>query len=692
MFRIFLIAALLGAPSYAFAQGVDLVADEMVRGANGVVTATGDVELKRQDEMLKADKLTYDANNKTMQATGHVDISSPKAHITGTSATLNTDDKTGEIQQAYITLPQGERIQADSLQRLSEMHFNGDNISFTTCPPDAEAWRLHASHADIDQDAGVLTARDARFEIAGAPVFYTPYWQHPLRRKSGLLIPSFGSSNSRGSEYALPYYWAPATNWDATLTPRWMTARGFMGDVEVRHTSSQGHETVQWAAIRDTQTNTSRQHVQGDIAHRLPANWQFNSQINYVSDHDFISDFNPDGSAASTRYLQNTAALTWANANADINLNGQYQQNLAVINDDSTLQILPRLESHYALPVSILNSQARLHLDQQTTRFDRRIGNDGWRLSVRPWLEIPMQFEQGAITSNLKIGARHLRYWQLNTPANGDQRTRTAYDTSLETRMNFERISDNRTWRHAISPIVRYDLAWTPTQTGLLNFDSGFSQLTLNNLMQGNRFTGLDRFERMNRVSFMLENSIQHKDDSRSPARTILNTRAGVAYDFIRQNVDTALQTNTTRPYSNLVGDMSISPMAGITVSAAGQYDPSDKFWATAELGLDLQHSQGHQFNVRWQQVDARYSIATDIITSNARIQLTPRWQVLGSMQYDRALKLTQQASAGVHYQHSCWDFTVEGYRTLNTGTSRSANLGYQFLLGFKGLGSLGDS
>jgi len=692
MFRIFLIAALLAAPNYAFAQGVDLVADEMVRGSNGVVTATGDVELKRQDEMLKTDKLIYDGNNKTMQATGHVDIHSPKAHITGTSATLNTNDKTGAIQQAYITLPQGERIQADVLQRLSETHFNSDNISFTTCPPDAETWRLRASHADIDQDAGVLTARDARFEIAGVPVLYTPYWQHPLRRKSGLLIPSFGSSNSRGSEYSLPYYWAPASNWDATLTPHWMTARGFMGDIEMRHTSSQGNEEMQWAAIRDTQTKTYRQHIQGNITHHLPASWQFNSQINYVSDHHFISDFDSDGSTASTRYLQNTAALSWANTYADINLNGQYQQNLVAINDDKTLQILPRLESHYALPLRFLSSQAQLHLDQQTTRFKRRIGVDGWRLSAHPWLEIPMQFEQGAITSNLKVGAHHLRYWQLNTAPNSNQRTRTAYDTSLETRMDFERISDEHTWRHAIAPIVRYDLAWTPTQTGLVNFDSGFSQLTLNNLLQGNRFTGLDRFERMNRVSFMLENSIQHKDDSASPARTVFNTRAGIAYDFIRQNVDTALQTNTTRPYSNLVGDISISPIAGITVSADGQYDPTNKFWAAAALALNLHHSQGHQLNVRWQKIDARYSTATNIITSDARIQLASRWQAFGSVQYDRTLKLTQQASAGAHYQHACWDFTLEGYRTLNTGTSRSANLGYRFLLGFKGLGSLGDS
>ena len=687
MRKYFLFFILLGLPLCAYGKGTDIAADNLTRDAKGVITATGDVEIKRKGETLKADKVLYDTKKKHIQAIGHVEIISPKAHIIAKSGSLSTTDKTGELNDAYITLPTGERIQSDHLKRLSDIQFNADNISFTTCPPDAEAWGIRASHIEVNQEEGVMIAHHARFEIAGVPVLYSPYWQHPLRRKSGLLIPSFGSSSARGSEYALPLYWAGASNWDATLTPRWMTARGLMGDVEVRHAAQMGNETIRWAGLKDTKTHTYRQYIQADIKHQLPAHWQFYTHVDHVSDHDYLADFSTERNSVSTRYLTSNAGLSWRGENADILLSGQYQQDITLANDDTVLQILPRLESHYALPISNM----RLHLDQQTTLFNRVVGVDGWRVAAHPWLELPLRFEQGAISTTLQGGLRTVRYWQQGI-VNPQKQQRTSYDASFEGRMDFEAVNDSLTWQHAFSPIIRYDIATAPDQGSLVNFDSGFSQLTLQNLMHGNRFTGQDRFERMNRISILIEQSLQHKSSTSTAARTIATARIGVAYDLLRKSVDTALQTAPTRPFSNVVGDISISPVQGVRLYADGQYDPSNKFWATAQAGLQLQHTSGHHLNVRWQRIDGRYQTASEIISGDISIHFAPRWRAFAQTQYDAKLKLYQQTSAGIHYQHACWDFKVEAYRTLNNGSANTANIGYSFLLGFKGLGSVGDS
>lgn len=691
MIKYVVFFALLGSlfmPSLVTAKGVDLAADTMVRDEHGVIIATGDVEVKRQGETLKADKLRYDAENKHIQATGHVEILSPKAHIKAESGSLYTQDKTGEFKRASLAFPQGERLQAESLRRLSEVKFNADNVSFTTCPPDAEAWRLYANHAEVDQEEGLMTAQGARFEVAGVPVFYTPYWQSALRRRSGILLPDFTTSRNRGTEYALPYYWAPSASFDATITPRWMTARGLMGETELRHVSTQGSEKVQWAGLRDKQTQNYRQHVQSTIVHRLPKNWQFHGNVDHVSDRGFLSDFSLDNAGSATRYLSSDIGLAWQGKLADISLKTLYNQDLTRPNDDSTLQILPRLESHYAIPIS----SAQLHIDQQTSRFDRKVGVDGWRVAVHPWLELPLSMQGGAVSSTFQLGLHHTRYGQLNgAPSLTQKNTRTTYDASFETRSSFERISSNKHWRHSISPIFRYDLASAPNQRGAVNFDSGFGQLTLNNLLQGNRFVGLDRFERMNRISLMLETGLQHKSQSTDAALNILTARMGVAYDMLRQSVDLNLQAAPTRPFSNVVGEVIMSPMQGIRVDASGQYDPANKFWGTAQAGIRLQHSQGHELNVRWQRVDARYSTATELISGGLDVKLASRWKAFGKARYDARIKLTQQASAGFHYQHSCWDFKLEGYRNLSAGSTGKANLGYRFLLGFKGLGSVGQ-
>jgi len=673
-----------------YAQGINMAADTLSRSANGDIVATGDVEIKRQDETIKADKVHYNKESKQLTATGHVDIISPKAHIQAASATLQTQSKIGELHQANITLPDGQRLQAVHVRRTNKSTFQADNISFSSCPPDAEAWRLQAGYAELDQAAGILTARDVTFKIGDVPVFYLPYSQQPLRRMSGFLVPDFGSSTIRGSEYTLPYYIAPAANWDATLTPRWMTARGFMGEIELRHAGKIDHEKIQWSGLKDKQTNRYRQQVQSQTHLQLGQQAYFYTHINHLSDHQYLADFSLDNTSTSTRFLSSNVGLAWQGSDSDIRLSAQHQQNLTQINDDNTLQILPRLESHYALDMGL----AKLHIDQQTTRFDRRVGQDGLRLAAHPWLEIPMQFQQGAIHTTLQAGAHHLRYSKLNNIITSPtQQNRTAYDGSFEARMDFERINPSRTWRHSISPILRYDIATAPNQTNLINFDSGFSRLTLNNLMQGNRFTGYDRFERMQRISFMLENNIQYKSDiSHAIARNIITSRVGVAYDLLRQQVDTNIQTISSRPYSNIVGDISISPVQGMRIQAAGQYNPVDNFWPTTQASLMLKHQNGHHLNLRWQSIDARYATPTNTISGNTALQLAPRWKIFANALYDAKLKLTQQARAGIHYHHACWDFKVEGFRNLNNGSSTSTNYGYRFLLGFKGLGSIGDS
>ncbi|MDQ6973297.1 MAG: LPS assembly protein LptD, partial [Mariprofundaceae bacterium] len=376
----------------------------------------------------------------------------------------------------------------------------------------------------------------------------------------------------------------------------------------------------------------------------------------------------------------------WRNSHADMRLSGQIQQNLNAVNDQTTLQILPRLESHYSHSMG----DTTLHLDQQTTRFFRLSGIQGTRMLLHPWLELPLSWQNHAISTRLQMGVRHLRYEQLRIAT--AQAPQTIMDISMSTRMAFERINDAHTWRHTLSPIIRYDLAYAPQQTGLVNFDSGFAQLTMSNLMRGNRFTGLDRFERMNRISFLLENSLQYKSLPQNSARTVMSSKVGVVYDFLRQYVDKNLQNSPLRPFSNILMGMNIMPLSGLQLSGEGQFDPVGSYWSTAQASLSLSHRQGHHMNIRWQRIDPRYSIASETITSDALLAISPRWKINAQAQYDATLKRTQASSLGLDYQHACWSLKTEVYRTFHTGTLNTVNTGVRFLLGFQGLGSLGGS
>ena len=672
----------------ATAAGIDVVADTMTRDNSGAIVAEGSVIVKREGETLSADQISYDAAKQQMEANGNITIESKDATIHAASARMQTGDKSGTLENAQVTLKQGERLSADRIVRHSQTHYSADGATFTTCPEDEETWKVRAENVDIDQEEGLLTAKNTTFRIADIPLFYTPYWQHPLRRKSGLLIPYVSSGRVRGTEWALPYYLAPAENWDATITPHWMTARGIMGEAEVRHVSSTGTEMIQVEGLKDKVTSSQRSRMRGDIQWSLPYDMQFSASADHVSDRFYLADFSTDGTDVSTTYLQSNAMLSQYFEHGDWTLSARHQQNLTLPSNASTLQILPRLDSHLRLPLA--EEKATLHINQESTHFSRKVGVDGWRVDINPYIEIPWQLSGGGIQSTLQLGGRHTRYWLKETPGQAVLK-RNTFEASIDNRINFERISDNRLWRHTLTPILRYDYITAPDQSNLPNFDSSFGSLSMGNLLTGNRFVGKDRIERLSRISVMMESGLQHKSDEGAPVHTYLQTRIGVAYDLKRESVDPGLLPTPTRPFSNLLGDITIRPLETVTVSASGQYDPSQKFWATTYASLAWSGKSGHSMNVGWQYTDARYASAANMITANANIKMASRWKLFSNLQYDRLLKLTQQVSGGFHYTHPCWDARLEGYRTNLNGTAGKSDIGFRFLIGFKGLGSVGS-
>ncbi len=693
--RLFLLPCLLLAwmslipPSVVWAEDVDITADKIVRDAKGIAIASGQVEIKRKDETIHANTVRYDALNHRIKATGNVVIRSPKAVIKASSAEMNSISKRGILHDATVILPSGERLSAKQLERVNEFTYKALQPSFTTCPVGHGAWKICASSAVLDQKTGIFTARNARFEIAGVPVLYTPYWQQSNRRKSGLLLPKVGFGKRRGTELALPVYIAPSPGWDITLTPHWMSARGFMSEAEFRHVSTMGRETIQFEGLHDKVLGRTRDRLRGKTSWQLPYDMNLAIDADHVSDSNYLADFSSSSSIAATRFLHSQATLSQQNRYGSWRLWVQHQQDLTRPSNAATLQTLPRFESTLTLPV--LNRLAILHFDQQTTRFSRRLGIDGWRMDLHPWVEIPWELAGGGISTTLYAGIRHARYW-LNQAASLRRPTRTSGEFAIETRAIFERVNADKTLRHSIEPILRYDLVNVGDQTGLPNFDSAFGRLTLSNLLSNNRFSGRDRVESVNRISLLLASRLQSKPKGSHVARDVFNMKVGAVYNIRRRLSDQRLQTEPLRPFSNLLGEARIAPIPSLRLSATGQYDPAGRFWDTASTVLSWNPASGHQLRVSYRVIDARFAPASRAINVSGKLNLGPRWRTFGSWNYDTLLKLTQHASLGVEYHHPCWHLTVAAYRINRpSGTSTASNFGVNFLLGINGLGSVGQ-
>src|ERR1019366_9058647 len=129
----------------------------------------------------------------------------------------------GETQPRITTKP-------GFLTSKAPFHFEGEwaerdetkyilhNGWVTNCTLPKPWWRLRGPKFDIiPRDRA--KAYDSTFLLAGVPVFFFPWFYHPLTpesRKSGFLLPSPGHNSLRGFTVGAGYFWAINRSYDLT--------------------------------------------------------------------------------------------------------------------------------------------------------------------------------------------------------------------------------------------------------------------------------------------------------------------------------------------------------------------------------------------------------------------------------------------------------------------------------------------
>jgi LPS-assembly protein len=109
-----------------------------------------------------------------------------------------------------------------------------------------------------DQGEKMLYFEDARLEFFGVPFAYFPYFSAPdptVKRKTGVLVPTFSTGTVYGLGVTIPYYWALAPNYDATFTPMITTKQGPLLQGEFRHRLLDGAYAIRATGIFQTNKN-----------------------------------------------------------------------------------------------------------------------------------------------------------------------------------------------------------------------------------------------------------------------------------------------------------------------------------------------------------------------------------------------------------------------------------------------------
>lgn len=207
---------------------VELVGTQV--DANGsIVNAREYPTMIYQDQIITAEKLTYDNNTSIVEAFGSVNAyKMGQYHVISDYSRLNLNEETRYSKPYYAFDSQTNAWMSTSEATGCQNKIDLASGMLSGCDSSDPLWKIHFSNADYDTDAMWVNIYNAMLYVEDVPVMYFPYFGYPTdrTRRSGLLIPSFGLSSSEGFYYEQPIYWAP-TNWfDAEFRPQIRTSRG----------------------------------------------------------------------------------------------------------------------------------------------------------------------------------------------------------------------------------------------------------------------------------------------------------------------------------------------------------------------------------------------------------------------------------------------------------------------------------
>ena len=198
--------------------GIEIFSERLYTDPSGRITAEGSVEAEYGEYIIKADRVIYNTQDRSIRAFGNVYIKKKDGsfEVLGTEAQLNAEtgkgyflDAEGRFREFYITAKRVDRIEEDTYYIIE-----GD---VTTCPPERKDLKICFWKAAITEKH--VFSFSNRLKLFNIPVAYSPLILFPIgERRSGLLPPMIGSNTYNTFIYRQPLFIAISRDKDATIT------------------------------------------------------------------------------------------------------------------------------------------------------------------------------------------------------------------------------------------------------------------------------------------------------------------------------------------------------------------------------------------------------------------------------------------------------------------------------------------
>ncbi len=673
--------AFLASPVAADGHDADpaaLQANEITHDSQtGVTTALGAVTLTTEGYVLEADRLVYDRPGNRVTASGSVVV------VDSRGQTLHSDhmEVTGDLREGVIEgirllLGNGARLAASRAERSDGRITVMERAVYSPCelcPDDPDGlplWQLKAKSVTHDEETSDITYRNVTLEVFGVPVAYSPFLSHPdptVNRRTGFLVPDYGSSSTLGAYASVPYYFELSPESDLTVTPIITREEGPVLSAEYREFLATGDVLVEGSVVR-AKARHNGGHLKGgrDTRWHLKANgiWMADSSthigadVHRSSDDSYLSRFGITDldTLVSDVFVEHFDDRSYSGAS------GYLYQGLRPNDDPGQIPLVaPLITYSYITPPSKTGSSASV--DASLLVLTRGDGTDSRRFSTGFAWQAPFLTADGQHVRT-RLSMRGDAYHASDVPLD-DRRTsgfanRFIPEALVEWRYPFARMSGPS--HQFLEPMAM--AVWSPNGGNprtIPNEDGLDFEFDDVNLFSTNRFPGLDRVEGGLRINYGLRLGQYGHDSGR--------------YELFLGQVWRARDDSTfdesqglSGHFSDYVGRLQINPFPYFDMLY--RFRVSDEFESLyrSELGVNVGTDDAN-LEVSFVRLDEEtdpviYPLTERAqISSSAMFRLIDNWTLKGNWRGDVDKGNSIVYGSTLAYRDECVELSLSGER-----------------------------
>lgn len=654
---------------------------------------TGNVKFRQADKLIKADSAKYSEADNLFSATGNLFYQDELLTLKSDSLTTTLDGKNTQLLETQYWL-NGMSVHGIAKNFLVEdgRYLVLNDALFTTCPDDQPDWSLNAKEIRIDSKNAWATVQQATLEIFEVPVFYFPYLTLPVsdKRSSGFLYPTIGSNSRNGLDFAIPYYWNIAPEYDLTLTPRLMTERGVQLATEFRYLvdDQQGLFNLEYIQNDRSYDDQSRYLFYWAHGGSINENWRIASDFTHVSDDNYFNDIGSTFANKTDNQLMKNLELSYYQSDWWINFK---LQDIQVLGENkSPYRLLPQISLHSYQ--NRLNQYFEYDVFSEFSAFERSDNSNDKanRLHVEPTLRLPLNYSSGSLTSEISL--MQTWYQQSDDQQLNQDISRSLAQFRLHGIINLER-DFSKDLVQTLEPQVQYLKVPYEQQTHINLYDTALLRDDYHGLFRARRFSGLDRIADTDQITVGMTTRIKDHSNQES-------LKLSVGQTFYLQESKMSLRDGDTTGHlkgqSALAGELDFTINNRWFVSQAIQLNQNQSAVTQSKSTLDYRYSDNKIVQLSHRYVKEINDGKINQLGLQTIWPINHEWTFVGNYYRDINLNRTIESFAGLQYESCCWAIRVQAYRQLQAqftdGLSQvqqqEFDTGINFSFQIRGLGS----